>query len=198
MPCVPTGEYQTTRRTDLGTIPPYRTNAQRRDGLAGPAAGTWPGCCCRIAPAGSGAHGSLVVHPAAWHLARLRGRRRWRNAGPGAVPCRCDKAGALAWLADAGLIDPPASTRRPDRPVVAAGPTPSGDVSRAVRRSREQSGTLAPPESGAFALRRPAHESATPTADGAAVILAAAARTGVADLYACLRSDEPCHRRIVR
>ena len=55
-----------------------------------------------------GRHGSLSVHPArgTWHDFEA-------DAGGGALALiehvnGCDKAGALAWLVDAHLIDPPA------------------------------------------------------------------------------------------
>ena len=101
-----------------------------------------------------GSHGSLSVHPArgTWHDFEA-------NAGGGALYLvehlvQTDKAGALAWLVDAGLIDPPAG---PD--------------------SRPARGNLRKPEvPGAGNLIKPQIDAPTPapTADVAAAILAAA------------------------
>ena len=78
----------------------------------------------------------------------------------------CDKAGALAWLADAGLIAPPAAAdARPAAPRHAdsmRNPT----LRRAVTAPRALPGTWTPPESAAPAV--------APTASVAAAILAAA------------------------
>ena len=101
-----------------------------------------------------GSHGSLSVHPArgTWHDFEA-------NAGGGALDLvehlvQTDKAGALAWLVDAGLIDPPAG---PD--------------------ARPARGNLRKPEiPGAGNLIKPQIDAPTPapTADVAAAILAAA------------------------
>ena len=101
-----------------------------------------------------GLHGSLSVHPArgTWHDFEA-------NAGGGALDLvehlvQTDKAGALAWLVDAGLIDPPAG---PD--------------------ARPARGNLRKPEiPGAGNLIKPQIDAPTPapTADVAAAILAAA------------------------
>ena len=95
-----------------------------------------------------GSHGSLSVHPQSgtWHDFEA-------DAGGGALDLvmhllQTDKAGALAWLVDARLIDPPAGpdarpaapwrpggTSTPPAPVVtppAPKPAPTGDVARAI------------------------------------------------------------------
>ena len=138
-----------------------------------------------------GRHGSLSVHPArgTWHDFEA-------DAGGGALALiehvnGCDKAGALAWLVGARLIDPPAgpdarpaAARRPaatcppapNRPATAeSGPAaprslPESSVRRPVRRPPAQGGTWTRPESAG----RADGAGAAPSADVAAAILAAA------------------------
>ena len=147
-----------------------------------------------------GSHGSLSVHPArgTWHDFEA-------NAGGGALALiehvnGCDKAGALAWLVDARLIDPPAGPdarpAAPNRPATAesghAPPRrmaedvrvkavvdvslPESSVRRHGRRPPAQGGTWTRPESagradGAGAA--PACQN-VPTATVARAILAVA------------------------
>ena len=138
-----------------------------------------------------GRHGSLSVHPArgTWHDFEA-------DAGGGALALiehvnGCDKAGALRYLVDARLIDPPAGAdarpAAPPRPAAVpsnrgkpwhnAARAPGSPAESALRRPvsdpRRLAGTSPRPESAAPALVPPTPKSA-PTADVAAAILAAA------------------------
>ena len=96
-------------------------------------------------------YGSLSVHPArgTWHDFEA-------DAGGGALALiehvnGCDKAGALAWLVDARLIDPPAGPGRtpaaPRRPGGTSPPHPRRPRPpwRRLHRNRTQWPTWPPP-----------------------------------------------------
>ena len=98
-----------------------------------------------------GRRGSLVLHPArgTWHDFEA-------DAGGGVLDLvqhvnGCDKAGALAWLADAGLIAlPAAADARPAAPRRAA----AAPVSAPIRPECAQSGSAAPASVRTPTLRR--------------------------------------------
>ena len=125
-----------------------------------------------------GSRGSLAVHPArgTWHDFEA-------DAGGGVLALiehlqQTDKAGALAWLVDARLIDPPAGAdARPAnraKPCHNAARAPGSPATSSVRRPvsdpRGQSGIPAPPRTAAPALAPPAPKPSA-TADVARAIL---------------------------